>query len=535
MYSKINVLLWECWKITCWILIMSCILSLSGRLLYLTGFIGLEDSVVASKLTYFIGFSILSLFLFIGSSKPNDLKLTFPERLFRYPVSTQTLITVYMGYGIVAIAIQAFVFFGFEMLFFNSPNIRWSYFFIFETTFIILQTISWLSWIPGAMFHFIFCILSSISIYLSLYTFWDESISFSTGNIFLCLFIILICWAVSLMIVSTHRHNKWNFDRRWGDRYFTIFNRKPSRPFPSPMQAQIWLELRQIGHLFTIGFLSIIIPFIIIIPVYRVVMRIRYVDFPFSPISNIVAEYIFPLTILAALISGLFMFAVYQRHTDSGVSTFWIIRPLSTRKMAMARLNAIIISMARIFGAIILIILIFFISDWINGKVDLKTLTPVKWALKYDSPVEIITMTTIGLYGYLLFCWALLSMNAGVLTVGGLAILITGITKLFLGDTAAEYLINMMSVGVPLVLLFAFYIAKQRNLITTTTILTAGFIFPLIVVSLWAFPWFYSANGLPEGLPDLYFTQIVRLMCVAALSFYPLVLTPLIMDRMRHR
>ena len=104
MRSKVISLLWENWHQTRWILLHSCILAVAGRLLYLVGFIDLEASVTASKLVWFIGFSLLSLFLFIGHCEGQNLKLSFPERLFRYPVDTRTLVAVYMMFGIAAIA-----------------------------------------------------------------------------------------------------------------------------------------------------------------------------------------------------------------------------------------------------------------------------------------------------------------------------------------------------------------------------------------------------------------------------------------------
>jgi len=533
MHSKVMILLWERWKVTRWGLILSCLLTLLGRLLYLTGFINLESSIFFSKFFLLLGFSSLTLLLFLGHYEAQDLKFSFPERLFRYPVSTTTLIILYMGYGVAAIAIQALIFFGFEKLFFDPINFKWSYLLIFEITYITLQTMSWLSWIPKAGFRFLLLIPSYGSMSFSLFFFFGDGLNFSISIAILCIIIIFICFMISLSSVSAHRHYKWEFNRKWGDRHFTIFWRRPSRPFTSPLQAQIWFELRRTGQLFLIAFLMIIVMLLISVLIYCSVMWIRYEKFLFTPMSNLI-PLIIPATIITAFIAGLFAFAVYSQDHNSGASGFWLRRPLSTGEMAVARLNATVLSMAKVFGIIILITFVLVIFDWNSGNLDIKTLTPVKWVLRYGSPLEIITMTILGLYGYALFYWTVLYISAELLSIAGLAIVITWITKLLFGDIAAEYVMNIMFAGVPVGLFIAFYIAKKRELITTATLLISAFMFPLAVLSLGAYPW-YSAVGLPKGLPDLNLLQGIYIIIGAMLPFVPIAATPLIMDKLRHR
>lgn len=534
MHSKVMILLWERWKVTRWLLILSCLLPLLGRLMYLTGFTSLESSTFLSKFFWYIGFCWLTLVLFMGHCEAQDLKLSFPERLFRYPVRTRTLLLVYMGYGVMVIAIQAIIFLGFEKLFFDPINFKWSYLLILEITYIIVQTIAWLSWIPRAGLRFLLLIPSYGIMSFSLFYFFRGGLNFSMGITILYIIIIFICCMISLLSVSAHRHKTWEFNWKWIDRSFTIFRRRPSKPFASPLQAQIWFELRQTGHLFLIAFLMLIGMLLISVLVYCSVMWIRYEKFLFMPMSNLITL-IVPLTILAALIAGLFAFAVYHHDHNSGVSGFWLRRPLSTRKMAVARLNATMLSIARVFGIIILITFVLIIFDWNSDKLDIKALTPVKWALKYSSPLEIITMTILGLYGYVLFCWTVLYISAELLSVAVIAILITGFTRLLFGETAADYVMTVLCAGVPVGVLIAFYIARRRNLVTSTTLVITVCIFPLAVIFLWAYPWFYSITGLPKGLPDLSQVQIIRLIAVATLPFIPVATTPLLMDKLRHR
>ncbi|MFC1495050.1 hypothetical protein ACFL6W_07215 [Thermodesulfobacteriota bacterium] len=534
MRSKVMSLLWENWRCTRWIFIQSCILAIAGRMLYLVGFIDLEASVTASKLVWFIGFSLLSLFLFIGHCEGQDLKLSFPEQLFRYPVDTRTLVAVYMMFGITAIAVQALIFFGFEMLFFDSVNFKWPYLLIFLSTYTILQTISWSSWIPGTKFHLLLAFLLCCSLCFPMYAIFSDGIIFSTGINALCLIIILICCGISFLSVSAHRHNRLNSTWKQAGRVFTIFPQKPSRPFKSALQAQTWFELRQTGHLFPVAFLLLIIMVLIIALVICLDRWIRYDVFLITQISNLI-PFMAPLTIVAALMAGLFAFALYDREYNSGVSSFWMRRPLTTRSIAVARFKAIMISMTCVLVMLIVISLFLILYDWINGNLDINKATPVKWALKCDSTLETITFTILGLYAFILFYWTMLCIPMELLTGAGLAACIIWITSLLFGDTAAKYMANLMFAAVPVWVIIAFYRAKRRKLISTTMILISVFMFPLTIAALWAYPWFFTTTGLPEGLPDLNHSQIIYIIIGAMLPFMPIVATPIIIDKLRHR
>jgi hypothetical protein len=263
-------------------------------------------------------------------------------------------------------------------------------------------------------------------------------------------------------------------------------------------------------------------------------MWIRYEAFLFTPMSNLI-PFMVAVIILAAFISGLFSFALHHNDHNSGASSFWLRRPLSTRKMAVARLNATALSIARVFFMMILIAIILVIFDWNSDKLDIKAFTPVKWTLRYPSPLEIMTMTILGLYGYALFYWTVLCLSWELLWVGGIVVFITWIAKWLLGDTAAEYVMNILFAGVPIVLITAFFTAKRRNLITTGTLLISAFVLPLAMLSFCAYPWHSSAVGLPKGLPDLSLPQVVYIVIGAVLPFIPVATTPLIMDKLRHR
>ena len=534
MKSIVKALLWERWKIIRWGFLLACLFTFLGRLMYLAGFYSLEKSALGSKFFWFIGFLSLALTLLTGHCQINDIKASFPERLFRYPVSTAKLLAIYTGYGTAAVAAQALIFFGFEILFFDSVNVSWHYFIIFETTFIVLQTISWLSWVPGTFYHLLLCFLTSGTLFFSMYLLLDDGNNFLAGIIVLCFVIIPVCYGISFLSVRMHRHNTLNFKRKWADKFLKIFRGKQSGPFASAMEAQTWLESRQTGYLFPFTFICIIVPILILILVINIVMSVRFENYIFPPLSS-VNVFLLPLSMLAALLAGMFSIAVYSRNQGSEASSFRMRFPISTREMAAARFRSYIASIARVFALLILISLVLILFDWRSGDLNVRTLTPVKWALKYDSTIEIITMTLLGLYGYLLYCWTMLFIGSEMLGLFGFAAVLIWITKFFIGDVAAEYLLYILLAAVPVLTIAAFYKARGRNLITSSTVLISVLMFPLAVLFLWAYPWYYTVADLPKGMPDLPLTGIIYIIAAAAVPFIPVAFTPLIMDKLRHR
>jgi hypothetical protein len=346
--------------------------------------------------------------------------------------------------------------------------------------------------------------------------------------------IILFCCGISILGVSGLRHNRLNFSGKWTERFFKIFRKRQPGPFKSPLEAQTWLESRQTGYLFPFTFLCIIVPLLIIILIINIVMSARFEEYMFPPLSSII-PFLMPLSFLAAFLAGMFSLAVYNRVKNREVSSFRMKCPLSTREMASARFQSYIKGIAHVFAMVILISMVLIIFDWSTGKLDIRVLTPVKWALRYDSAIEIITMTLLGLYGYILYCWTMLFIGSEMMGFLGIAVIIIWIIKFFIGDTAAEYALNILLAAIPVLLIFLFCKARQKNLITSSTVLISIVMFPLAVLSLWAYPWYYTVAGLPKGLPDLSLNVVIYIIVGAVLPFIPLAVTPLIIDKLRHQ
>ena len=108
--------------------------------------------------------------------------------------------------------------------------------------------------------------------------------------------------------------------------------------------------------------------------------------------------------------------------------------------------------------------------------------------------------------------------------------------KIFFGEIVESWMWKAIIIGVPAIVALSFYIARRRNLISTISLLYSLFLFPVTVISLWAFPWWFTtAETLKKGLPSLNTGQILIVIGTATLPFLPVALTPLIMDKLRHR
>ena len=147
MYSKIMALLWERWRRTRWAVIAACLLPVFGRLLYVAGYV-VDYTMLANIniviISTFLGFPLLIFVLLAGHGESWYVDLAIPKRLFKFPVHTPVLISVYMGYGVATVALPFLILFGIEKLFFESVSFGWSTLLILETVYLSLQALSWL-------------------------------------------------------------------------------------------------------------------------------------------------------------------------------------------------------------------------------------------------------------------------------------------------------------------------------------------------------------------------------------------------------
>lgn len=524
MYSKVMMILWERWRRTYWAVIGACLLPLSGGLLYTLGDATVENAVNGVQVLFCLCFTLLIGWLLVGQCEMRNLDLAFPERLFRFPLRTATLLTVYMGYGVVAVAFPTLIVFGFVELFFEPISNRWTILLVLETVYIVLQTLSWL----GGPARFL-CIALSLAF---VYTFLKVAAMFNLpiGINILCLIIILLCCGISLWSVSKYRHGGWLSSWQWVVSFLDLFIKRPSKHFSSPLQAQIWFEMRQTGYLFPLAALCFIGPmmgYAMFSVVYMALFNRQYA--PMVPLM-------FGITIVAAFVAGWLVYGVFHRDYASGALSFWLRRPVPTRTLAVARLHAMMRSIGHVIAIFAVVALAVVAYDWAIGVLDVKALSPVKWALKYSSPLETVTMTVLGLYGFVLFYWILLWMALPLNGVTAAVFIIILLMRPLIGDLANSLVWGVLIIALPVSVLVAFYVARRRNLITTATVVYSACMFPVTVVSLWAFPWWLATKwSASKGLPILDQSQIILCIIAAILPFIPVVATPLLMDRLRHR
>lgn len=528
MISIIKALLWERWRRSYWALISGCLLALSGQIMYLTGYISQEKVVPISITFWYLGFLCLTIVLLAGHCQSRELDFSFPKRLFRYPISTSTLFLLYMGYGAVSVALQSLILFSFENLFSDQVSFTWIYCLWFVTFYIMMQTLAWLSWLPGQRARSI-CLaplLTGLYVYLLLRLGGYYNPSVNINSLFLT---ILISLGVSFWGVSAQRKGICSSSSQWADSLFSILRRNPSKPFTSALQAQIWFESRQKGHIFP---LSVLCTIIILLIWWKYVLGT-------PPILSQAIPVILMITVCIAFVSNFLIFGLDNRGYVSGASFFWMRRPMPTQTLAAARLYSIILSLGIVIAIILIVasaIVFYEHNCWAApGFSYVYLITPVKWAWGYKSSIEIISMTIFGLYGFLVIYWTMLRLGFLLFFVGIAAIFSSWLLTILFGDVASTWMWEALFISLPLIMIISFYFAKRLHLITTTTIVVAAFLFPVVVISLWSFPWsFFSNDWGYKGLADLSLSHVIMLTSSATLPFLPVALTPLIMNKLRH-
>jgi len=521
MYSKVIALLWERWKRTRGALIVACLSPLFGPLLYVTDYITLENAIHVTNTIWYLSFIILIFVLILGQCETREVDISFPKRLFKFPVRTTILIIVYMGYGLASVALQYLIVIGINELFFELISNRWTTFLVFLTVYIAFQTFSWVGW-PVLIFFLVLWVMTVIM--LPFYT--DKYYP----NI-LCPSIILFCCVISFWCVSIYRSGTRVSSFQWTGYFLGKFRRRSLKPFASPLQAQIWFETRQTGYIFPLSALCFIGPMLgytLFSVVYMTVYNMKYAS---------ILTFMFLVTIIAAFIAGGLVFGVLHRDYASGALSFWLRRPMVTRTLAIARFHSMSRSLGWVIAIFAVVTLMVVTYDWAMGVLDFKALSPVKWALmRYGSPLEIVTMTVLGLYGFVLFYWVLLRMSLPFIGLIIIAVIISLLMRLFIGDFADSLVWGALILTIPICVVVAYHVARRRNLITTATVVYSACVFPLNVLSLWAFPWWSTTKwSASKGLYSLDQSQIILCIIAALLPFIPVVTTPLIMDKLRHR
>ena len=522
MYPKIKILLWERWRRTYPGLALIFILLTFGLLATLFKNQPAETALTQSAASLYFACTFFLIFL-LNQIEGMNIDLAFPKRLFNYPVSTWILASIYLLYGIIIISIPFFIVVLFQKLIYGSTSIGSGTLLKIETVYIGLQALCW----TGGPARYLYVSFSIAAIYGIIKI--AGSLELVISKNILYTLVILFSLITSYWSVSEYRKGNWLNIWQWTAFFSGLFRRRALKHFSSPVQAQIWFELRQTGHLFPVAALSFVLV-ILAMYIYGAILAYKY-DNQLVPLSGSISN-IFIFVIAAAFIAGLLSIGVYYRDHASGASGFWLRRPMATWTFAAARLQAAVLSIVRVFIMLTVIVLLATAYDWAIGKLDLRISTPIKWAMLEDSHFKEIAMTIFGMLGCFLFYWVSLRTTALFFVLGYL-FAFTYIA--FGGDARFFLIINLFTIAFPIFVIAGFYEAMRRKVITKTTLIIAACVFPLIFLSLIPYPWFYSFDTAATGTIDLDIITAVRLISLSTLPLITLFSTPLIIDKLRHR
>jgi hypothetical protein len=151
-------------------------------------------------------------------------------------------------------------------------------------------------------------------------------------------------------------------------------------------------------------------------------------------------------------------------------------------------------------------------------------------------------MAVLVLWGFILACWTTLELALALSVAAAFlqAVAAAVILLFFEGDFAQffeslmsdlmRWSVYILSPGLIVGTLGAFYVASRCKLINTATLVGAACLFPVAVVSFWALQWWFEAiKGWPSPMEGF-------IIIVAATGpLIPLVTVPLMMAKRRHR
>ncbi len=516
MYPKVIMLLWERWYRTRWVVIGFCMLALTNLITYAPEYSSLSNGF--KNLYFLAGFIIFLIVLLVGQCEARNLDLAFPQRLFRYPVNTATLFTIYMGYGIVASALPFLLLYGIGNLLSSKVPFLLTPFLVVETAYIAIQTLSWL----GGPARFLYAAISIIFIYIffKILAMFDQYFGINS----LCIIIIILCCGISFWSVLQYRHGVWLNNWQWVTSFLDIFRNRNSKCFSSPLHAQIWFELRRTGYFFPVVAMCFIGPFI-----GWVIFHLAK-GLPQSAQLSIVVQPLLWSTILAAWLAGMLILAVYYRDNSSGASIFWFRLPMTIRTLALARLYVTIRSVIQSIAIFLVFALALTAHDLVTGALDILTLSTVL-AQGYINSFKVIVWIPFAIFGFLAICWTVFRQPiAAVITL-----LASGIITVIIGkESPAWSYVGNAFVLLSVFVIGAYVVARRRNLISVTTLFVSMILFPFAVISFSAlFPWW--GTGQNSGLLNLNQWQLIRILSISTLPFIPVVITPLWIGRLRHR
>lgn len=529
MHSPLVALLWERWRRTRWAVAAAVLAPAIGWFIRAMGYdtVGGGIAVIFSVM----GIHLLVVVLLFAQCEMENLNLGFPKRLFRFPVRTVTLIAVYMGYGVAAMALPCLVAFAAAKVFDDSLENWWITFLVLETIFVWIQTLGWLNG-ARAVFYFIIPTLAAACVLLYLAAKFDMDLE---ANI-LCPAIIAMCCGMCYWNVSADRRGAWISGWRWLGYLSSLFRRKRTRGFASALRAQAWFEYRQIGHLVPIAALALLGP-VLAAKIVGLILSDEAPQPALASKEDISA--LMTMTVLAIWSAGLFTYAVYHRDRKSGACSFWLRRPVATGTLALARLGAAARSLAKTLAIIMLITLALLAWDLVTGAQS-GVAGFVPQVLEDRSWLPVSVAALLALSGFMIACWTSMKLAWASLYVTIALELAFGLVWVccggdflrvidFLESDFVRWCACIAAVALVMGTAWAFCAASRRELIDGRVLISAACLFPVAAVSLWALlVWIGAGGGWPGPMEGAY------TLGAAALPFIPLAAASLSIAKQRH-
>ena len=376
MRSSVPALLWEQWRLTRWLMLLLLAIAVSLHQLMWTlaharifrstdlGVVG--DGLVLASMGLYILFFVLSY------NDPRDLRLAFPRRLYRLPVSTASLVSWALAGRVAIAAIQFAALLTIHHIYFGEVS-RLSYtsaLSCYLSLFVCLLAIAW-----SAGGHSAQAGVALTVVFLALFLIFGQAVENTFERFGLIAFAacaagaFVVAWAG----VALDRAGTWQGAPgprgllNWitlpqGQRLRALPDwafrplRVGGRVFTSPGHAQVWLQSRRTGLLLPALVLIFWLATFVLFPLTM------GVDPRDVPLRSVLHLFLLALGI-ASFATGVVTAFLDQRDQTSGMAAFLTSRPLSSTGLAKARLKAAALSVARTF-LIVAVLLVF--SLWVS-------------------------------------------------------------------------------------------------------------------------------------------------------------------------
>jgi len=531
MHSSVPALVWRQWRRLRWPMLLGFLLvvtvSVCTRILSeIYGYNPVPLSMLVLNLTTlsFIGIALVSW------GDLNDLRLSFPSRLFTLPVRTGVLAACEFFSRLLAISVMIYAMTGvLYLLLAHDPIVADMKTLLFvdrPLIFISLTAcIQAIVWCPGPLR---FGVVGLVIAWL-----WRVIATNAISEIrpIALLPAIVVAFGLALVGVALDRREACaGFGKRLLARLWQRGGRRT--PFASAAQAQLWFEWKSRGKY--LPFLAAAFLVLFVAP-YFVALALRG-QLNEMNVRTGLAELVLFLAviacpILAAVVLGMLLPTIDYRDRVSGIATFLMTRPVSTRTLASARLKMGALGIGATYA------LMFLIAFTIGG-IPTHTQYEMFFGSTPDylfGSLEIAWASHI--IAYIAAIWTILWLGPVIfpsaLALGCVGAIASGLIPAWRPFLGGRHVLWVCAVLVLAFVGWVFRAARRRRLLPTRTVWMPAAAWLVAGTALLAAG---APNGLPinpEGQWDVHGVAFV--VAATLLAAVPFVSIPLTISWFRHR